>query len=285
MVRTCRSPTSRARYDEEWVLSNKREREYERRRLEKWQERQVRAKAERRRRNVIGASIAGVIVVVTAIVIAFVLTDKSPAAAPTATPTATSTSTAGALDYSPRTGNGGKVPDASLAQNRTWTATITTNRGTITVDLYGDKAPQAVANFVTLAQQGFFDQTKCHRLVTTGIHVLQCGDPTATGTGGPGYSWGPIENAPADGSYPKGTLAMARQSDNPSSMGSQFFFTYDDTQIPADSAGGYAVFGKVTSGLDVLQAIADEGTKAVTVPTGTVSAPVNDVIIEGVKTQ
>ena len=282
MVRTCRSPTSRARYDEEWVLSNKREREYERRRLEKWQERQVKAKADRRRRNVVGASIAGVIIVVTAIVIAFVLTDKSPAAAPTPTPTATSTSTAAALDYSPRTGNGGKVPDKSLAQNRTWTATITTNRGTITVDLYGDKAPQAVANFVTLAQQGFFDQTKCHRLVTTGIHVLQCGDPTATGQGGPGYSWGPIENAPADANYPAGTLAMARQPYNGSSMGSQFFFTYADSQIPADSAGGYSVFGKVTSGLDVLQAIADEGTKQVSTD---LTAPVNDVIIEGVKTQ
>jgi peptidyl-prolyl cis-trans isomerase B (cyclophilin B) len=279
-VRTCRSPTSRARSDEEWVLSNKREREYERHRLDKRQARQAKAKAKRHRNNVIGASIAGAIVVVTALVIAFVVSDKSPAAAPTPTPTATSTSTAAALDYSPRTGNGGKVPDKSLAQNRTWTATITTNRGTIVVDLYGDKAPQAVANFVTLAQEGYFDQTKCHRLAIS-IKVLQCGDPTATGKGGPGYTWGPIENAPTDDAYPKGTLAMARVQNDGNSMGSQFFVAYDDTTIQSDSAGGYTVFGKVTSGLDVLQAIADAGTA----DGSTDGPPASDVIIEGVKTQ
>ena len=263
-------------------MSSKREREYERRRIEKWQERQAKARAARRRRNVIGGAIGGVIVVVAAIAIAVAVSDKSPAASPTTTPSATASASGAALDLSPRTGNGGKVPDKSLAQNRTWTTTITTNRGTIVATLYGDKAPQAVANFVELAKEGYFDQTKCHRLVTTGIHVLQCGDPTAQGTGGPGYSWGPIENAPADDSYPAGTLAMARVPNDPNSMGSQFFITYGDTTIGSDSAGGYTVFGKVTSGLDVLQAIADEGT----IEVGTdLTAPVHDVIIEGVKTQ
>ena len=263
-------------------MSNKREREYERRRLEKWQERQARARAARHRRNVVVGSIVGAAVVVAAVVIAVVSSDRSPAAEPTSTPTPTTSSSASAVDTSPRTGNGGVLPDASLAENRTWTGTITTNRGDITVELDGDKAPQAVANFVELAKEGYFDQTKCHRLVTTGIHVLQCGDPTATGTGGPGYSWGPIENAPADDDYPAGTLAMARVGDDGSSMGSQFFFVYDDSQIPSDSAGGYTVFGKVTSGLDVLQAIADEGTVQVS---SSLTAPVSDVIIEGVKTQ
>lgn len=261
-------------------MSSKREREYERRRLAKWQERQAKARAARRRRTVIGGSLAGVVVVVVAIAIAVAVSDKSPAASPTPTPTVSTS--AQALDFSPRTGNGGKVPDPSLAQGRTWTGTITTNRGTIGIELSGDKAPQAVANFVALAKEGYFDKTKCHRLVTTGIHVLQCGDPTANGTGGPGYSFGPIENAPADGTYPAGTLAMAREPGNASSMGSQFFFVYADSQIPADSAGGYTVFGKVTSGLDVLQAIADEGTVQVTPD---LTAPVHDVIIEGVKTQ
>lgn len=263
-------------------MSNKREREYERRRLEKWQERQARARAARHRRNVVVGSIVGAAVVVAAVVIAVVSSDRSPAAEPTSTPTPTTSSSASAVDTSPRTGNGGVLPDASLAENRTWTGTISTNRGDIGVELYGDKAPQAVANFVELAKEGYFDQTKCHRLVTTGIHVLQCGDPTATGTGGPGYSWGPIENAPADDDYPAGTLAMARVGDDGSSMGSQFFFVYDDSQIPSDSAGGYTVFGKVTSGLDVLQAIADEGTVQVS---SSLTAPVSDVIIEGVKTQ
>jgi peptidyl-prolyl cis-trans isomerase B (cyclophilin B) len=263
-------------------VSSKREREYERRRLERWQERQARAKAARRRRNVIGGAIGGVVVVAAAIAIAVAASDRSPAASPTPTPTASSSSSAQALDLSPRTGNGGKVPDKALAAGRTWTGTITTNRGDIGVELYGDKAPQAVANFVELAKEGYFDATKCHRLDTS-IKVLQCGDPTATGSGGPGYSWGPIENAPADGAYPKGTLAMARVPNDGSSMGSQFFMTYGDTTIGSDSAGGYTIFGKVTSGLDVLQAIADGGT--VEASGGQFTAPVSDVIIEGVKTQ
>jgi peptidyl-prolyl cis-trans isomerase B (cyclophilin B) len=264
-------------------VSSKREREYERHRLEKWQERQAKARAARRRRNVVGGSIGGALVVIAAIVIAVLASDTSPAASPTSTPTvsASASATGEALDLSPRTGNGGKLPAASLAQNRAWTGTITTNRGTIVVELYGDKAPQAVANFVTLAQEGYFDKTKCHRLDTS-IKVLQCGDPTASGSGGPGYSWGPIENAPANGAYPKGTLAMARVGNDASSMGSQFFLTYADTTIGSDSAGGYTIFGKVTSGLDVLQAIADEGTVDVS---GNFTAPVHDVIIEGVKTQ
>ena len=273
-------------------MSSKREREYERRRLERWQERQAKARASRRRRNVIAGSLVGAFVVVTAIVIAVLSSDTSPAAAPTSSASASASASpspaaspspsasAAALNLFPRTGNGGVLPAASLAQNRTWTATITTNRGVIVAELFGDKAPQAVANFVELAREGYFDQTKCHRLATT-LHVLQCGDPTATGMGGPGYSWGPIENAPANGLYPAGTLAMARQSGNGSSMGSQFFFTYADSQIPSDSAGGYTVFGKVTSGLDVLQAIAGGGTA----DGSTDGQPASDVIIEGVKTQ
>jgi peptidyl-prolyl cis-trans isomerase B (cyclophilin B) len=261
-------------------VSSKREREYERRRLERWQERQAKARASRRRRNVIVGSIGGAVVVVVAIIIAVVSSDGAPAASPSSTPTATSTAIASGLDLSPRTGNGGVVPAASLAQNRTWTGTITTNRGPISVELYGDKAPQAVANFVQLAKEGFFDKTKCHRLALS-IHVLQCGDPTGTGTGSPGYSWGPIENAPADGAYPQGTIAMARVAGQGSSMGSQFFIAYADTKIQSDSAGGYTVFGKVTSGLDVLQAIAGEGTA----DGSTDGPPASDVIIEGVNTQ
>ena len=82
--------------------------------------------------------------------------------------------------------------------------------------------------------------------------MLQCGDPNGDGTGGPGYSYGPIENAPADGVYPAGTIAMARQPQNAYSKGSQFFIVYDDTTLPADAAGGYTVIGQVTSGLDAL---------------------------------
>jgi len=86
--------------------------------------------------------------------------------------------------------------------------------------------------------------------------VLQCGDPTGQGSGGPGYSYG-IENAPKDGNYPRGALAMARTSD-PNSNGSQFFIVYKDTSLPTEG-GGYSIFGTVTKGLDIVDKIAAEG--------------------------
>ncbi|MBU4336106.1 MAG: peptidylprolyl isomerase [Actinobacteria bacterium] len=170
------------------------------------------------------------------------------------------------------------VPDASLAENRTWTGTITLSQGTLDISLDGAAAPQAVANFTQLAAQGFFDGTTCHRLDTS-IKILQCGDPTATGTGGPGYTFGPIENAPTDGVYPAGTIAMARQSDNAASQGSQFFIVYEDTTISADTAGGYTVIGQVTSGLDVVQSIAAAGTASGS------QTPASPVTIENVETK
>jgi peptidyl-prolyl cis-trans isomerase B (cyclophilin B) len=145
-------------------------------------------------------------------------------------------------------------PDPSLAQNATWEATITTNCGPIVIDLDGKAAPQTVASFIFLSQKKFYDNVPCHRLVTSGIYVLQCGDPTGTGSGGPGYEY-KLENAPADGDYPPGTVAMARTSD-PNSNGSQFFICYQDTQLPAP---GYSIFGKVVKGLDLVQAIAANG--------------------------
>ncbi len=257
--------------------SSKREREYERRRYEKWQQRQAAKRAQRRRVQVVAGAVVGVLVLGIAATSAVLLRDDSPAADAATTPTADAGATAGAG----RTGNGGVLPDAALAEGRTWTGTIRTSQGEIGLELDGAKAPQAVANFVTLAQEGYFDGTGCHRLTTGGIFVLQCGDPTGTGTGGPGYSWGPIENAPADDVYPAGTLAMARQGGNGESMGSQFFLVYEDSTIPSDEAGGYTVFGRITSGLDVLQAVADAGV------TGGASdgSPATPVTIEGVETQ
>jgi len=252
-------------------VTSKREREYERRRYEKWQERRAKARARRRQRWIAGGVVAALVLVVG--IGAFVVLKQdggTPDASATApiTPGATAPAASSAA-----------VPDPSLAQARTWTGGITLTQGEVGIELDGAAAPQAVANFVTLANKGFFDKTKCHRLTTEGIYVLQCGDPTGTGTGGPGYTWGPVENAPADNVYPAGTIAMARQGGNGSSMGSQFFIVYKDSTIPADSAGGYTVFGHVTSGLPVVQAIADAGTTAGS------EAPVSDVIIEGVKIQ
>ena len=108
--------------------------------------------------------------------------------------------------------------------------------------------------------------------------MLQCGDPAGDGTGGPGYSYGPVENAPADSVYPAGTIAMARQQQNGYSQGSQFFIVYEDTTLTPDEAGGYTVVGRVTSGLDELKAgVTDAGTA----DGGTDGAPAVPVTITG----
>jgi peptidyl-prolyl cis-trans isomerase B (cyclophilin B) len=148
------------------------------------------------------------------------------------------------------------APPKALAAGRTWTATVATTCGEMTFQLDGKKAPQTVSSFIYLARKGFFDNTSCHRVTTTGIFVLQCGDPTGTGNGGPGYGYG-IENAPASGDYPAGTIAMARTSD-PKSNGSQFFLVYQDSKLPTDG-GGYSIFGTITKGLDVVKNVAVGG--------------------------
>jgi peptidyl-prolyl cis-trans isomerase B (cyclophilin B) len=152
------------------------------------------------------------------------------------------------------------LPSPDLAEGRSWQSTIELNGSPVSLELDGANAPQAVANFVSLSRAGYFENVTCHRVVTEGIYVLQCGDPSGDGTGGPGYNFGPIENAPADDIYAAGVLAMARRGGDPASMGSQFFIVYQQSTIPSDAAGGYTVFGRVTAGLDVVQAIAKTGT-------------------------
>ncbi|WP_256795597.1 peptidylprolyl isomerase [Terrabacter sp. Ter38] len=146
-----------------------------------------------------------------------------------------------------------QVPAKATAAGKTFVATVKTTCGDLTFELDGTKAPQTVASFINLAKTGFWAPSPCHRVTTEGIYVLQCGDPTGTGQGGPGYTFG-IENAPKDGKYATGVLAMARTSD-PNSNGGQFFITYKETQLPTDG-GGYTIFGKVTKGLDIVDKIA-----------------------------
>jgi peptidyl-prolyl cis-trans isomerase B (cyclophilin B) len=154
-------------------------------------------------------------------------------------------------------------PPKSLAGGATWKATLKTNCGDIVLTLDGKAAPQTVSSFVFLAQKHYFDDSPCHRLTTSSLYVLQCGDPTGKGSGGPGYGYG-IENAPPNGDYPSGTLAMARTND-PNTNGSQFFIVYKDTQLPTEG-GGYSIFGKVTKGLDIVQKLATGGTVGGTSP-------------------
>ena len=133
--------------------------------------------------------------------------------------------------------------------------TLATNCGDIVIDLLADDAPSTVASIAFLADTGFYNATACHRLTTAGIFVVQCGDPAGNGTGGPGYQI-PDENLPAEGeaNYPAGTVAMANAG--PGTSGSQFFLVYEDTTLPS----GYTIWGQITQGLDVIQAIAQAGT-------------------------
>jgi peptidyl-prolyl cis-trans isomerase B (cyclophilin B) len=126
-----------------------------------------------------------------------------------------------------------------------------TSQGTITVRMLTDKAPCTTFSFRFLASQGYYNQTHCHRLTLQFIYVLQCGDPTGTGSGGPGYAFND-ENL-AGATYPAGTVAMANAG--PNTNGSQFFFTWKDTTL----APAYTPFGTVISGMDVLQKIAAGG--------------------------
>lgn len=174
-----------------------------------------------------------------------------------------------------------QVPDVSIAENRSWTGSMDLNGQSVGIELAGDLAPQAVANFVSLARDGYFEGINCHRLVTAGIYVLQCGDPSGNGTGGPGYNWGPIENAPEADLYQEGVLAMARRGGDGESMGSQFFIVYQDSTIPSDQAGGYTVFGKVTSRLDVVKDIAAIGT----VDGSSDASPLEEVLITAVSVE
>ena len=141
--------------------------------------------------------------------------------------------------------------------------TLTTSQGDVPIDLDTDLAPCTVASFLSLAEQGYYDDTTCHRLTTAGIFVLQCGDPTGSGAGGPGYQF---EDEVSDlerelqcsGNaciYPTGTVAMANAG--PGTNGSQFFLVYEDSPLPP----AYTVFGTMSpSGLKVVKDVGFAGT-------------------------
>ncbi len=158
----------------------------------------------------------------------------------------------------PRTG---KVPTDPAEVS----VSMVTNQGRIGLLLANNESPCTVNSFASLAQQKFFDETKCHRLTTSpSLGVLQCGDPSADGTGGPGYQFAneyPTDQYPPGNPaleqpviYPRGTIAMANSG--PNTNGSQFFLVYKDSQLPPN----YTVFGKIQQdGLDTLDKIAKGG--------------------------
>ena len=136
------------------------------------------------------------------------------------------------------------------------TLTLTTNCGPIVISLLGSKAPITVTSIAALANANYYNKSLCHRLTTEGIFVLQCGDPTASGSGSPtGWSGYLDENLPkATGiNYPAGTVAMANSG--PRTNGSQFFLVYQDTTLGPN----YTIWGKITKGLDLVQKIGAVG--------------------------
>jgi len=202
----------------------------------------------------------------------------------------------------------GTPPTADIAASGTRPMNITFAAGLVEVELDLTRAPCTAASFAHLASQSFFDNTTCHRLLDSGAYVLQCGDPSGTGSGGPAYTFAdenlptapePTEPATAspsatpdpDGSaapsasatpsapagtviYPKGTLAMANSG--PNTNGSQFFIVYRDSPFPPD----YTIFGRVTKGLDVIEQIASGGHDGSYDPSPGGGKPKNDATIQ-----
>lgn len=145
------------------------------------------------------------------------------------------------------------APPECLEPGATYEAVVTTNAGEFTIEIDPESAPVAANNFVFLARNRYFDATVCHRIIPN--FVVQCGDPTATGTGGPGYTI--VDEPPAPGEYQIGSIAMAK-TQAPDSAGSQFFIITgtDGAALPPQ----YALFGRVVDGLDTtVEAMAAAG--------------------------
>ncbi|GAB3540450.1 peptidylprolyl isomerase PpiB [Arthrobacter tecti] len=215
-----------------------------------------RAQVQRRRRDSLFAGVAAAVVLALAVSLQLFWFSSNPTAAqmdvledaPGVSPTDPVEPSAKAAD----------IPDPATVDGEVFTGTLATSAGDIGVELDANLAPQAVAVFKSLAEENFFAGKSCHRLTTAEtMGVLQCGSLNGDGASDPNYQWGPVENTPEDGRYPAGSIAVAR-GQSTDSHGTQFFIVYKDSQIPQDT-GGYTIMGTVTSGLEVVQGIADAG--------------------------
>ena len=247
------------------MASSKRERELARMRAERQAARRAAAEARRRKRRATLLAVTSAVAVVAVVVGVAIATSggtKKDTVTSPASPSATTGSTAtpgpggaGTCAYSKSGTASRSVPGlpagTGVRTSGTQKAVLQTSRGAIQADLLTSKAPCTVNSFAFLAAHKYFDGTPCHRLTTTGIYVLQCGDPSGTGSGGPGYKFAD-ENL-TGAVYPKGTLAMANAG--PGTNGSQFFLVYKDTQLPPS----YTPFGIITKGLDILTTVAKAG--------------------------
>lgn len=159
-------------------------------------------------------------------------------------------------------------PKMTIDQTKEYIATLATDAGDIVVELAAKETPITVNNFVFLAREKFYDGTVFHRTIEG--FMIQGGDPEGTGMGGPGYKFA---DEPFTGKYTRGTLAMANSG--PDTNGSQFFIMHKESPLPPD----YVIFGHVSSGLEVVDKIAE----AKTLPGGEGSSPVTPVRIRNVR--
>ncbi|MEW2431214.1 peptidylprolyl isomerase [Micromonospora sp. NPDC047644] len=246
--------------------TRERQRAAARARLEKeMAERAAKARKRRQTTAIVSAAAALVLVVAGTVWLAVSLggdDDKSDTAAPAAG-AAECAYNALPTDQRPPQIKDVGVPSNEQSAQGVQTMTIDTNLGPITAKVDRSLVPCTAGSFTYLAEKNFFDNTKCHRLVSEGIKVLQCGDPSATGNGwrdtdgqgGPSYRMAE-ENLPTDKRppYPEGVIAMAKSQD-PGSTGSQFFIVYGDS--PLDPA--YTVLGTITGGMDLVKDVAKAG--------------------------
>ena len=168
------------------------------------------------------------------------------------------------------TGQEKTMPAMTIDKTKKYQAIIKTTDGDMTIDLYADKTPITVNNFVTLAKNNFYNNTIFHRIIKG--FMIQGGDPTGTGTGGPGYQF---DDEPITDDYTRGTIAMANSG--PNTNGSQFFIMHQDYNLPKN----YVIFGKLSSGLDTLDKLAE--TEVTSSPNGENSQPVKAPIINSIE--
>ncbi|MFJ6078283.1 peptidylprolyl isomerase [Pseudarthrobacter sp. NPDC092419] len=262
------------------AASSRSARETKRRIQQMEAKRELRRDQEKRRKrdNVIAAG-AGTAAVVLAVVLQLTAFAGNPSEEEFAAAQADLAGPSASADPSVQATNAANIPAADTAAGKTFTGELVLNGTALGVELDGTKAPQAAAVFKSLSDEGFYSGKTCHRLTTgESFALLQCGSSDGTGEGDAGYRWGPLENTPEDNAYPAGTIAVARSGNNTYGNGTQFFIVYKDTVIPADSAGGYTVVGRVTSGLDTVANIAAAGIT----PGGSATdgAPVEPVTID-----
>jgi peptidyl-prolyl cis-trans isomerase B (cyclophilin B) len=256
---------------------NERQRRIAREKYRRQQEIRMARRRQQRKRGVIALSVilgAALIASLLAVFLPGGSTKKHPTASasksPSATPSATTVAEPAHHCTYTKTGTAARtvsLPSAAPDYTASYQATINTNLGKIAVSLENSKATCTVNSFIHLAEAGYFNNTQCHRLLTSGIYVLQCGDPYATastkltcsstskiGTGIPGYEFA-SENL-TGAKYPAGTVAMANEG-SATTNGSQFFIVYKDSTTGLGAT--YTPFGTVSSGLGIVQNVAKDG--------------------------